>query len=52
MLDSLLSILTFAVCIWILINVGARMPKGVQGINKKIKKVIRSFVKSLTADDE
>ncbi len=51
MIDSVLSLLTFVVCVWILVNVGAKMPTKVQKTNKKLKRGIRNLVKSFTEDE-
>jgi len=50
MLGSLLSIVTFVVCVWILINIGAKMPKPIKGINRKIKKSARNAIKGFLED--
>lgn len=51
MLDSMLSLLIFAGCVWFLVNVGAKMQGSVKKTNRKLKKGIRGVVKAMTEDE-
>jgi len=51
MFDSLVSLATFVICVWLLINVGAKASKSVKKTNRGIKRTIRRTLKSVLEDD-
>lgn len=51
MFDSLISLATFVICVWLLINVGAKLSGKVKKTNKGIKRTIRRTLKSVLEDN-
>ena len=49
-MESFFSVATFAICVWILLCIGAKMPQKVSNFNKKAKRTTKNFIKSIIDD--
>lgn len=50
-MDSLVSLITLIVCVWILVTIGAKTPTAIKGFNRRVKKSVRGFIRGLLKDD-
>ena len=45
MLSGLFSLVVIAICLWIVVNIGAKSPNGVKKVNAKIAKITHNAPK-------